>query len=177
MCVPWESNPQPLTQCSTTEPHRNMWNMCSCVFTQCHSVSSKLVNCKQTQLIKSQQQHMKDVSETLDWNLWPGAERLHRMCFWDTGSESMIRTQHFLSTHQICNLIFFPLSSTVLILKSTPSTRRNKMYDQSYCVFKLYSASKVHRSNTSLKLFIFNGTHTGRVCLCLNIPMFMIINS
>ncbi len=26
MCVPWESNPQPfalLTQCSTTEPHRN----------------------------------------------------------------------------------------------------------------------------------------------------------
>ncbi len=20
MCVPWESNPQPLTQCSTTEP-------------------------------------------------------------------------------------------------------------------------------------------------------------
>ncbi len=27
-CVPWESNPQPfalLTQCSTTEPHRNMW--------------------------------------------------------------------------------------------------------------------------------------------------------
>ncbi len=133
-------------------------------FTQCHSVSSKLVNCKQTQLIKSQQQHMKDVSETLDWNLWPGAERLHRMCFSDTGSESMIRTQHFLSTHQICNLIFFPLSSTVLILKSTPSTRRNKMYDQSYCVFKLYSASKVHRSNTSLKLFIFNGTHTGRVC-------------
>ncbi len=29
MCVPWESNPQPfalLTQCSTTEPHRNMSN-------------------------------------------------------------------------------------------------------------------------------------------------------
>ncbi len=28
MCVPWESNPQPfalLTQCSTTEPHRNTW--------------------------------------------------------------------------------------------------------------------------------------------------------
>ncbi len=29
MCVPWESNPQPfalLTQCSTTEPHRNTRN-------------------------------------------------------------------------------------------------------------------------------------------------------
>ncbi len=29
MCVPWESNPQPsalLTQCSTTEPHRNNYN-------------------------------------------------------------------------------------------------------------------------------------------------------
>ncbi len=28
MCVPWESNPQPfalLTQCSTTEPHRNTY--------------------------------------------------------------------------------------------------------------------------------------------------------
>ncbi len=28
MCVPWESNPQPfaqLTQCSTTEPHRNIY--------------------------------------------------------------------------------------------------------------------------------------------------------
>ncbi len=31
MCVPWESNPQPfalLTQCSTTEPHRNTWHTC-----------------------------------------------------------------------------------------------------------------------------------------------------
>ncbi len=30
MCVPWELNPQPfalLTQCSTTEPHRNTWDM------------------------------------------------------------------------------------------------------------------------------------------------------
>ncbi len=30
MCVPWESNPQPfvlLTQCSTTEPHRNNSNV------------------------------------------------------------------------------------------------------------------------------------------------------
>ncbi len=30
MCVPWESNPQPfalLTQCSTTEPHRNTYNV------------------------------------------------------------------------------------------------------------------------------------------------------
>ncbi len=29
MCVPWESNPQPfalLTQCSTTEPHRNTYS-------------------------------------------------------------------------------------------------------------------------------------------------------
>ncbi len=28
VCVPWESNPQPfalLTQCSTTEPHRNTY--------------------------------------------------------------------------------------------------------------------------------------------------------
>lgn len=108
-------------------------------FTQCHSVSSKLVNCKQTQLIKSQQQHMKDVSETLDWNLWPGAERLHRMCFWDTGSESMIRTQHFLSTHQICNLIFFPLSSTVLILKSTPTV-------------DLHASQKVSSVNLSIRL-------------------------
>ncbi len=35
MCVPWESNPQPfalLTQCSTTEPHRNTF-MRHCVFT------------------------------------------------------------------------------------------------------------------------------------------------
>ncbi len=32
MCVPWESNPQPfalLTQCSTTEPHRN--TICSII--------------------------------------------------------------------------------------------------------------------------------------------------
>ncbi len=30
-CVPWESNPQPfaqLTQCSTTEPHRNRFGLC-----------------------------------------------------------------------------------------------------------------------------------------------------
>ncbi len=34
MCVPWESNPQPfalLTQCSTTEPHRNTASI-FCVF-------------------------------------------------------------------------------------------------------------------------------------------------
>lgn len=30
------------------------------------------------------------------------------------------------ATYQICNLIFFPLSSTVLILKSTPMNKANK---------------------------------------------------
>lgn len=29
-------------------------------------------------------------------------------------------------TYQICNLIFFPLSSTVLILKSTPANKTNE---------------------------------------------------
>ncbi len=37
MCVPWESNPQPfalLTQCSTTEPHRNIvkWRRGACTY-------------------------------------------------------------------------------------------------------------------------------------------------
>ncbi len=37
MCVPWESNPQPfalLTQCSTTEPHRNTFSTMSLTMTR-----------------------------------------------------------------------------------------------------------------------------------------------
>ncbi len=44
MCVPWELNPQPfalLTQCSTTEPHRNtVYIECSCGSVVEHCISS-----------------------------------------------------------------------------------------------------------------------------------------
>ncbi len=47
MCVPWESNPQPfalLTQCSTTEPHRNTVSVCVCV-SVCMSVCVCVIIC------------------------------------------------------------------------------------------------------------------------------------
>lgn len=91
-------------------------------------------------------------------------------------AESMIRTQHFLCTHQICNLIFFPLSSTVLILKSTPSTQRDKREEkkcQSYCNFKLYGASKIQNHwNYS---YLMKHIWMEYIC-CLNIPMHMTTN-
>ncbi len=41
MCVPWESNPQPfalLTQCSTTEPHRNTYiYIHTCIYIYTHT--------------------------------------------------------------------------------------------------------------------------------------------
>ncbi len=42
MCVPWELNPQPfalLTQCSTTEPHRDTMHIGRCTLSHCFAIS------------------------------------------------------------------------------------------------------------------------------------------
>ncbi len=60
MCVPWESNPQPfalLTQCSTTEPHRNTC-VCPCLsFPGADQAYTTVLN--NLQLTQSQVEHIR----------------------------------------------------------------------------------------------------------------------
>ncbi len=117
-CVPWESNPQPfalLTQCSTTEPHRNTCVLsCNLCWNYFGAIFLKLALLKSPVIMNAASGISRNCM--VMWTDCPDCLLLTQLIFFSVYPHSRV---HTLTSPEVCRSIHRQILNTHLIVFST----------------------------------------------------------